>query len=98
MIDKILNKYYSKQLITNIEHFTIPYFVDLKVIQDKDYLGMLVCIKKPKYKETEYITIKSIYSHQYIYWLANLDKLNNQIIKGVKEYYKNKINELEKGR
>ena len=94
MIDKILNKYYSKQLITNIEHFIIPYFVDLKVIQDKDYLGMFVYIKKPKYKETEYITIKSIYSHEYIYWLANLDKLSKQIIERVREYYKNETNEL----
>lgn len=88
MIEKILNKYYSEQIISNIDQFTIPYFIDIKFSQDKNYLGLLIYIKRPKYKEEEYIEIATIHNYEYIYWLTNLEKLNKIIIERVEEYCK----------
>lgn len=86
MIDKILNKYYSKQLISNIDHFTIPYFIDIKFMQDKKYLSLLVYIKRPKYKETEYFEICHIHCDNYIHWLSHTNELYKIILERVEEY------------
>lgn len=82
MLEKILDKYFTKKLMTKICDNLYIYYLDKQVIYHKNYAEFKV--KKKKFKEEYYNTIFSICNDESLEAYLNFD----EIIKAIKHQIK----------
>lgn len=84
MIDKILDKYYTKKLLNEVKWDFIVRNLDYKFI-DEGYKIWVKC-KPKKYKDEEYTTIIQINKSDSLKYLCDLDNFRTELNKIIIEY------------
>ena len=87
LIDKILDKYYSKKLINEIHWCFIPEGLDYKVKFDKTaFHEFTIYVKQEKYKDECYEPIIHFCCTDAITHLMRLDKTLETVNEAIREY------------
>lgn len=84
MIDKILDKYYLRKVKKIVEQKLNEYFIHYRF--EKLIDGVWLEIKKVEYNDDQYKVIWSCFTEEAFYYLANIDKLEKEIDKAVRNY------------
>lgn len=82
MIEKILDRYFTKKLMTKIYDDLYIYCLDKQVIYHKNYAEFKV--KKKKFKEEYYNTIFTICNDESLEAYLNYDEIIKVIIQQIK--------------
>ena len=86
MINKILDNYYRKQLQILIHDHLIKFRIDTRFINGD--LGFHLDIKEKKYNDKEYFRLFNFSKEMYIFYLANIQELYQELDICVKKYFK----------
>ena len=85
MIEKMLDKYYTKKLKDYISSYMTNWFIiDTRIVETKYYI--LLQIKKPHYKDETYITIHRFHKSNSIYYLLDIKNVCKDIKESVNRY------------
>ena len=84
MIDRILDKYYTKKLIEFIKSALVMYILDKKFEVTKDRVKIF--IKKDKYNDNEYTLIGTFLKKDALEYLCNQNEVILNLRKKAKEY------------
>ena len=86
MIEKILDKYYTKKLVELIFNDIVIYYIDKRVRYEKDFA--IIDIKKRKYSEEYYKELVYISYGESLNTLINYDKIRNSMLNEVERILK----------
>lgn len=91
MIEKILDKYYSKKLMEFLDRQLLEWFIDKRYLIKDTYVSLQ--IKKCKYNDSEYKEIITFAKKDAFIYLCNqseLKKVLRQCVQGYFEHVKGK--------
>ena len=86
MIEKILDKYYTKKLINWIKEDIILYNLDFKFTKDKNSNRIYIKCKKRKYKEECYTNIGNIFISDSLFTIFNYDLYIKDLKEKIEKY------------
>lgn len=86
MITKILDNYYRKQVQKIIYDSIIKFEIDIKF--NNGDLGFQLLVKKKKYNDNQYVVIYMFHKELYLYYLANLKDMLNEIDILIRQYFR----------
>ena len=84
MIEKIIDKYFAKKLKKCISTYLLHWYIDSRFVNRNDYIELQ--IKKPHYKEEIYTTIYGFYKPNSLFYLLEIEKINEKIKECVNSY------------
>lgn len=84
MIEKIIDKYFTKKLKKCISTYLLQWYIDSRFVNRNDYIELQ--IKKPHYKEETYTTICGFYKPNSLFYLLEIEKQTEKI-KGYVDSY-----------
>lgn len=91
MLEKILDKYYAKKLIKQMQSISLNWFLDFEFKIKKD--KVIVSIKREKYKDKWYRDMMLIKSTDYLSYLCDYEKLRRTMT-----HYINRYLEIERNK
>lgn len=88
MIEKILDKYFTKKLKNYASSYLLRWFIDTKFIEKNNFIELQ--IKKPHYKDELFKAIYSFNKSDALYYLLHFDQICKELKKCVVDYLKSK--------
>jgi hypothetical protein len=84
MIEKMLDKYFTKKLKKHISTYMLHWYIDTRFIEKADHI--ILQIKKPHYKDETYTTIYDFYEFNSIYYLLDIKNVRKDLEESVNKY------------
>ena len=84
MIEKMLDKYFTKKLKNRISTYMMYWYIDTRFIKKADHI--ILQIKRPHYKDETYTTIYDFYECSSIYYLLDIENVCKDLEESVNKY------------
>lgn len=88
MLEKVLDKYYTKKLMKQIKEYLDVFNLDKRIVYYKDYA--ILEVKRRKWKEENYITV---FSCRYEEAFINLLNLGSSLVESLIKMVEEKVKE-----
>ena len=88
MIEKILNKYFTKKLKKYTSSYLLRWYIDIRFIEKNNFIELQ--IKKAHYKDEFFKSIYSFNKSDALFYLLNTEKTFKELKKCVDYYLESK--------